>query len=98
MCRCACSRTTSSNNELQQLDAKPDMQGRGATRSRLFSDEPDLVTPQFVSAHSELAARVAREVAGDPTKLQSLTGCVIADEASCRKKVIQFVLRRLFRG
>lgn len=85
-------------NELQQLEAKPDMQGRGATRSRLYNDDPDVVTPQFVSAHSKLAERVAREVAGDPAKLQSLTGCVIAEEASCRKKVIQYVLRRLFRG
>ena len=41
---------------------------------------------------------MARDVAGDSSKLEKLTGCVITDEASCRKQVIRFVLRRLFRG
>lgn len=85
-------------NELQQLETKPDSQARAATPSRLFQDEPELVTSELVAAQSELARRVAREVASDPSKLERLIGCVIADEASCRKKVIEFVLRRLFRG
>jgi hypothetical protein len=86
-------------NELQQLDAEPDTQARAATASRLFrDDEPDIATSQFVTAQSDLARRVARDVASDSSKLESLTGCVIADEASCRKQVIKFVLRRLFRG
>lgn len=85
-------------NELRQLDAEPDAEARIVTWSRLYSDEPNIPTSQFLSAHSELAARVARDVAGDANRLEKLTGCVIADEASCRKQVIQFVLRRLFRG
>jgi hypothetical protein len=85
-------------NELQQLDAQLDDQARLPTRSRLFQDEPDVVTPQLVSAQRELAQRVARDVASNSSKLESLTGCVIANETSCREKVIQFVLRRLFRG
>ena len=85
-------------NELRQLDAVPDSEARWATPSRLFADEPEVVTPQFVTAQSDLARRVAREVASDATRLESLTGCVIADEASCREQVIAFVLRRLFRG
>lgn len=85
-------------NELRQLDAQLDSQARGATRSRIFNEEPERLTPQFLSEQSYLAERVARAVASDPSKLEKLTGCVIADEASCRQKVIEFVLRRLFRG
>jgi hypothetical protein len=85
-------------NELRQLDAEPGPEARIATWSRLYSEEPTAPTSSFVGAHSELAARVARDVASNSSKLEKLTGCVIADEASCRKQIIQFVLRRLFRG
>ena len=85
-------------NELLEIGAEVGNDARLPTPSRLFSEDPDSATLGFVAAQVELARHVARDLSEHPDKLKRVTGCLIEDEAACRKSVIRFVLRRVFRG
>ncbi len=86
-------------NELEQVEASPDPEARFPTQSRLFTNgDVEPATSVFVGSQSDLAHRVAQQLAGDPARLKLLIGCDVEDEKACRSALIDFVLRRLFRG